>query len=204
MAYLNYTKKQQYFKHQINCIREILTEYYNFTPEQAINALDNQSLRFGATINTYEVNLNTLDKNRWYYSPTARLANYKRALENTFNNLPKKCIADVREQQAKMLANKELVITPKMASYYKDDYYRYPVLNRGGIMVVRRSFQNIGITHDWYVQNSGWWFQEQQKYTPVLARDLPDAYREDYRKIALTRLALTLTRLQLINQCIKN
>tara|TARA_R110002012_G_scaffold23845_2_gene80387 strand:- start:1961 stop:2530 length:570 start_codon:yes stop_codon:yes gene_type:complete len=185
-------------------IADILNKEFELTPEEAINITLRRPLtsgstyidHWGASINNGKYKEFPLDH---YDRNSMRIFWYRAALLSMFNLMPEKLREAVKKQQKHLLSIEAIKITNKLASYQEESNRSIPLLERGAMMPVRVYDQHI-IPEKVRKEHGQIWKLEQE---PLELHELPTSLKERLRNAGLTVMALNLTKLQLINQCLK-
>jgi hypothetical protein len=127
---------------------------------------------------------------------------YRTALLNTFSMMPEELKEAVKARQQILLDNGIIKVTAKLATYDTGNGNNINLLERGGMMPVR-TYPSYLIKTAVVKNHHGVWQDIYDNGNTLKASDLDSNLRYSLLNAGLTSLALHLTKLQLINQCLK-
>lgn len=207
MRYKTYNQRQAHEKAMIRNIGELLNEKYNLTPEQAINVTTPKPLTNGSIcIDHWGARLHNGKASKFPLKNDARnrmkIIFYRTALLNTFSMMPEELKEAVKARQQILLDNGIIKVTAKLATYNTGNGNSINLLERGGMMPVRTypSYLTPTAIKTYHAEV---WQPIHDMGNTIKASDLGSSLRHSLLKAGLTSLALHLTKLQLINQCLK-
>jgi len=206
MHYKTYHERQQHEKSIFDHIGEVLVNEFNLTPEQAINVTHKKPLVSGSVaIDHWGADLSNGKDAKFPLRNDARFSIrimfFRTALLHTFSQMPPELKEAVKARQKYMLDRNIIQITPKLANY-KPGWQYTALLERQGMMPVRNwgSHMVPPLLKD---DHGKAWKACQEAGNELELDDLSETMQHRLRKVGLTCLALHLTKLQLINQCLK-
>jgi hypothetical protein len=207
MRYKTYLARQAHEKAMIRNIGELLNEKYNLTPEQAINVTTPKPLTNGSIcIDHWGAKLHNGRASKFPLRNDARhrmkIIFYRTALLNTFSMMPTALKEAVKARQKALLDNGIIKITAKLATYDTGNGNNINLLERGGMMPVR-TYPSFLVKTAVKNHHGELWQDIYDSGNTLKASDLGSNLRYSLLNAGLTSLALHLTKLQLINQCLK-
>lgn len=207
MRYRTYTDRQAHEKTMIRNIGELLNEKYNLTPEQAINVTTPRPLTNGSIcIDHWGAKLHNGKASKFPLRRAARsrmkIIFYRTALLNTFSMMPEELKEAVKARQKSLLDNGIIKITAKLATYATGNGNNINLLERESQMPVR-TYPAYLIKRAVKDHHGEVWDPIHKMGNTLKASDLGSNLRYALLNAGLTSLALHLTKLQLINQCLK-
>lgn len=203
MTYLSYTERKKWGQYFLRNLRELLTKNYALNPDQAANIASQRALIAGRVTSGTGYNTkitNSTNPNHSYYN--SKIFRMRAQLANTFKHMPEKLRADVNARQQEMINAKELVITPKLAHFKRNDIRGagLPLMSRDSEMATNFHIEAL-LEQE---QKDFYWERFENEQVNDIPHRLQNYSRNEQielNKLALTSLAIHLTRLQLITQC---
>ena len=201
MTYLTYNERKKWGQSFLRNLRELLTRNYDLNPDQAANIASQRALISGRVTSGTGYNTKiagSTNPNNSYYN--SKIFRVRGQLANTFRHMPEKLRADVNARQQEMINAKELVITPKLAHYRTSNRRALPLMSRASEMATNFHIESLleQEQKDFYWER---FENEQVNNMPHTLQNYSLPEQQELNKLALTSLAIHLTRLQLITQC---
>ena len=203
MTYLTYTQRRGWTRKFFEHAKEILVAEYNLDPDQALNIASRSSLLNGTThVNNYgavikgSCSTGNINKNK------QRIFELRSALCTVFNHIPENMMDRIKHRQQTILNSPAMKLLPKTASY-GTGHYHFQLIERGSHVPTTHYLNTVTQSAE-DSDHAQCYLDSVSQDTDFTVDDLQPLLYHHVHQTALTLLALHLTKLQLINQCMPN